>query len=124
MKRKLAITVIIFFSAFMLNVSAMGFQQRYDRREDDQEYDPFVIEMTDLQVFKYLRNTWYYDRPPDIEKNVLKSFYTDKLGFGQQYTVFSKPDLSSQLKFVLINYYGFYHRDLGEKTFLYKTGSG
>ncbi len=63
MRRKLSITVIIFFSAFMLNVSAMAFQQRYDRREDDENFDPFVIEMTDLHVLKYLKNTWYFDTP-------------------------------------------------------------
>ena len=39
MRRKLSISVIIFFSAFMLNVSAMAFQQCYDRREDDKGGD-------------------------------------------------------------------------------------
>lgn len=63
MKRKFSITIIIFFSAFMLNVSAMAFQQRYDRREDDEDFNPFVIEMTDLHVFKYLKNTWFFDVP-------------------------------------------------------------
>ena len=118
MRRKLSITVIIFFSAFMLNVSAMAFQQRYDRREDDEDFDPFVIEMTDLHVLKYLKNTWYFDFPI---KNTLqlekKYFINDNLGFGQQYTFSSKPELSTCLKFVLINYIGFYKNDKNPKIY-------
>lgn len=109
----------------MLNVSAMAFQQRYDRREDDEDFDPFVIEMTDLHVLKYLKNTWYFDFP---KKNILqletKYFINDNLGFGQQYTFSSKPELSTCLKFVLINYMGFYHPNTNAKTFYLKTQSG
>ena len=47
MYRKFSISIVIFISAFMLNVSAMAFQQRYDRKEEEKENDPFVIEMTD-----------------------------------------------------------------------------
>jgi len=125
MRRKLSITVIIFFSAFMLNVSAMAFQQRYDRREDDEDYDPFVIEMTDLHVLKYLKNTWYFDFP--LKQTLMleeKFFINDDLGFGQQYQFTTKPDLSSHLKFVLINYMGFYQDVKIPKTYYMKERSG
>jgi len=125
MRRKLSITIIIFFSAFMLNVSAMAYQQRYDRREDDEDFDPFVIEMTDLHVLKYLKNTWYFNFPIKSTLQIeRKHFINDDLGFGQQYEFVSKPDLSSQLKFVLINYMGFYQEVKNPKTYYLKEISG
>ncbi len=118
MRRKLSITVIIFFSAFMLNVSAMAFQQRCDRREDDEDFDPFVIEMTDLHVLKYLKNTWYFNTPakPTLRLETA-NFINDQLGFGQQYTFSANPELSTCLKFVLINYMGFYEPEKQLKTY-------
>lgn len=125
MRRKLSITIIIFFSAFMLNVSAMAFQQRYDRREDDQDFDPFVIEMTDLHVLKYLKNTWYFDFPLNQTLKLDDKFFiNDDLGFGQQYSFSAKPELSTCLKFVLINYIGFYEPERQRKTYYMKQRSG
>ena len=117
MKRKFSITVIIFFSAFMLNVSAMAFQQRYDRREDDEDYDPFVIEMMDQHVFKYLKNTWFYDlplRPAKVQQT--KNFYIDERGFGNQFLLRTNPFKVCQLKFVLIDYIGFFRQEFPERT--------
>ena len=125
MQRKLSITIIIFFSAFMLNVSVMAFRQRYDRREDDEDFDPFVIEMTDMHVLKYLKNTWYFDFPlSPILKLETANFVNDYLGFGQQYTFSAKPELSTCLKFVLINYIGFYESEKQSKTYYMKVKSG
>ena len=125
MRRKASITVIIFFSAFMLNVSAMAFQQRYDRREDDEEYDPFVIEMTDLHVFKYLKNTWFYDVPLTKENTkVVKSFYIDESGFGNQWMVDAKPFKTCQLKFLMIAYIGFFDTKKVPKTYYMNVESG
>lgn len=125
MRRKFAIGIIIFFSAFMLNVSAMAFQQRYDRREDDEDFDPFVIEMTDLHVLKYLKNTWYFEFPLNQTLMLDKKFFVnDDLGFGQQYQFSTKPDLSSQLKFVLIDYIGFYKEVRNQKTYYLSEQSG
>lgn len=93
----------------MLNVSAMAFQQRYDRREEDRESDPFVIEMTDLSVFKFLKNTYFFDFP---DKNKIteqaKFFINDDTGFGNQYEIKLECLNTCQLKFVLINYIGLY----------------
>ena len=112
MRKKASITIIIFFSAFMLNVSAMAFQQRYDRREDDEDYDPFVIEMTDLHVFKYLKNTWFFDMPIKPENTkIIRDFFADDIGFGNQITVVAKPFISCQLKFLLIDYIGIFEQD-------------
>ncbi|MCD4698733.1 MAG: hypothetical protein K8S16_21080 [Bacteroidales bacterium] len=125
MKRKFSISVIIFFAAFMLNVSAMAFQQRYDRREDDEDFDPFVIEMTDHQVLKYLKNTWFFDVP--LKQDTLQYenyFYNDALGFGNKYTVSSKPFLSCRLKFVLIDYIGFYSQRSNSTTCYMNFKSG
>ncbi|MBN2173394.1 MAG: hypothetical protein JW731_04640 [Bacteroidales bacterium] len=125
MKRKFSVTIIIFFSAFMLNVSAMAFQQRYDRREDDEDFDPFVIEMTDLNVFKYLKNTWYFDFP--IEKSIAKienGFYLDKAGFGNQYFVSFHPFKTCQLKFVFVEYLGFFEQKIPGKTYYLQLKSG
>jgi hypothetical protein len=109
----------------MLNISAMAFQQRYDRKEDDQDFDPFVIEMTDLHVLKYLKNTWYFDFPV---KPVLQfetaSFVNNNMGFGQQYTFSAKPGLSTCLKFVLINYIGFYEPGSPSMTYYINRKSG
>lgn len=121
MKRKFYITIIIIFSAFMLNVSAISFQQRYDRREDDEDYDPFVIEMNDMQVFKHLRNTWFYELP--VNRKTLKVenvFFNDDTGFGKTLTVVAKPFLSCQLKFILIEYIGFYENVKSKSTYYYK----
>ena len=104
--------MIIFFSAFMLNVSAMAFQQRYDRREDDEDYDPFVIEMTDQQVFKLLKNTWFFDMPLNPAKTkIIRDFFVDDSGFGNQITVVAKPFMTCQLKFLLVDYIGIFERN-------------
>ena len=117
MKRKFSITVIIFFSAFMLNVSAMAFQQRYDRREDDEDYDPFVIEMMDQHVFKYLKNTWFFDYPLSIlVKEGDKTFFLEEIGFGNTYVFRFRPFQSCHLKFVLIDYIGFFSRRMPDHT--------
>lgn len=117
MKRKFSVTVIIFFSAFMLNVSAMAFQQRYDRREDDEDYDPFVIEMTDQHVFKYLKNTWFFDLPLKSKTMTLqKDFFVDENGFGTNHTYVFKPFLTCQLKFLLVEYIGVFEPVLPERT--------
>ena len=117
MKRKFSITVIIFFSAFMLNVSAMAFQQRYDRREDDEEYDPNVIEMVDRHVFKFLKNTWFFDQPlPGGIVEVTRDFFVRDSGFGTDHVVVCKPFLSCQLKFLLVEYIGFFQPRLPDRT--------
>jgi hypothetical protein len=117
MKRKFSITVIIFFSAFMLNVSAMAFQQRYDRREDDEDYDPFVIEMMDQHVFKYLKNTWFFDLPLDSKTvSVQKDFFVEENGFGTRHAIVFKPFLTCQLKFLLIEYIGVFEPLFPERT--------
>jgi hypothetical protein len=103
----------------------MAFQQRYDRREDDEDYDPFVIEMTDTQVFKFLKNTWFYDFP--IEKAELKinqNFYLDDAGFGNQYILTSKPFKTCQLKFLLIQYIGVFEQKIPDKTYCLNFKSG
>lgn len=122
MQRRLSVTVIIFFSAFMLNVSAMAFQQRYDRKEDEQENDPFVIEMTDMQVFKFLKNTYFFDLP--LKKTIIKPeacFFNEDPGFGNTYTFSLNYYTTFQLKFVLIDYIGFYQRTIPEKTYFLKV---
>lgn len=102
----------------MLNVSAMSFQQRYDRREEDQESDPFVIEMTDLQVFKFLKNTYFFDFPDKGSAiDATKFFINDDLGFGHQYEIKLETFNTCQLKFVLINYLGFYTPRSIKKTY-------
>ena len=117
MKRKFSITVIIFFSAFMLNVSAMAFQQRYDRREDDEDYDPFVIEMMDQQVFKFLKNTWFFDMPlPAATLELKKDLFIEDTGFGNNYAFVLKPFLTCQLKFLLVEYIGFFTPKLPART--------
>lgn len=122
MRRKITITLFIFFSAFMLNVAALAFQQGYERREDDEQGDPNAIEMTDLQVFKYLRNTWYFEFPFRENKAVEdKVFFVEEAGFGHQFTVITKPFRTCQLKFVLINYLGFFQRNLPEHTWILTT---
>jgi hypothetical protein len=109
----------------MLNVSAMAFQQRYDRKEEDKETDPFVIEMTDQQVFKFLKNTYFFDLPlTSFDKETAVHFINDDLGFGNQYEGSFKPFLTCQLKFLLINYIGFYSRERSELTYYYQPKSG
>jgi len=122
MQKKISYVLLIFISAFMLNVSAMAFQQRYDRKEEEQENDPFVIEMTDLHVFKFLRNTYFFDIP--LKKIATKhkvNFFNENLGFGNKYQSSGNYFLSSQLKFVLIDYIGFYSNKIPENTFIYNT---
>ena len=122
MQKKISSTLLIFISVFMLNVSAMAFQQRYDRREEDQESDPFVIEMTDLHVFKFLKNTYFYDLPDKIKiKDKTKFFINDEFGFGNQYEIKLEFLNTCQLKFVLIDYIGFYANKTPEKTYFYKN---
>ena len=111
MRNRLSISVFTLFFAFMLNISAIGFQQRYDRREEDQESDPFVIEMTDRHIFKFLKNTWFYELPDKVKVlDKTKFFINDELGFGNQYEIKLTTLNTCQLKFVLINYMGFYVR--------------
>ncbi|MCD4731390.1 MAG: hypothetical protein K8R74_12365 [Bacteroidales bacterium] len=118
MQKKISLTLLIFISVFMLNVSAMAFQQRYDRREEDQESDPFMIEMTDLHVFKFLKNTWFYEVPDKIKiLDKTKIFINDELGFGNQYEIKFETFNTCQLKFVLINYIGFYTQRTFERTY-------
>jgi len=106
----------------MLNVSAMAFQQRYDRREEDKESDPFVIEMTDLQVFKFLKNTYFFDLPLEtISVNTEIDFFNEDNGFGNNYNISLNYFTTNQLKFVLIDYIGFYERRIPEKTYYLKV---
>ena len=121
----MSLYVVIFFSAFMLNVSALAFQQRYDRREDDKEYDPFVIEMTDQQVFKFLKNTWFFDVPLNPEKvKIERVFFVDDSGFGNQIAVVAKPFMTCQLKFLLIDYIGAFDREKTPNTYYMNFKSG
>lgn len=125
MYRKFSISVVIFVSAFLLNVSAMSFQVRYERKDDDKENNPFVIEMTDLHVFKFLKNTYFFDLPlMKAEPKLTSWFINDDLGFGNQYEITFKPFLTCQLKFLMINYIGFYERDKSELTYYFKETSG
>ena len=120
MYRKISIGFIIFISAFLLNVSAMAFQSRYERKEEDKENNPFVIEMMDQQVFKFLKNTWHFDFPLTMAgKESQVHFITDDFGFGNRYELILKPFLTCQLKFLLVNYIGIYSRSNPEKTFLF-----
>ncbi len=109
----------------MLNVSAMAFQTRYERKEDDKENDPFVIEMTDMQVFKFLKNTYFFDIPvshPEQDSKVY--FINDEMGFGNRYEGSFKPFLTCQLKFLMINYIGFYTKEKSERTYYFYKKSG
>jgi hypothetical protein len=125
MYRKFSIGLVIFISAFMLNVSAMAFQSRYERKDDEKENNPFVIEMTDQQVFKFLKNTYFFDLPlKDFDKESKVYFINDDLGFGNQYEGSFKPFLTCQLKFLLVNYIGFYAKKKSERTFYFQPKSG
>jgi hypothetical protein len=125
MYRKFSIGFIIFISAFMLNVSAMSFQVRYERKDDDSDNDPFVIEMTDLHVFKFLKNTYFFDLPlMNAEPKITSWLINDDLGFGNQHEITFKPFLTCQLKFLLIDYIGFYSKENSERTFYYQPKSG
>ena len=109
----------------MLNVSAMSFQLRYERKDEDKENNPFVIEMTDQQVFKFLENTWFFDLPLSGMENDSKVYFiNDELGFANQYEVTFKPFLTCQLKFLLIDYIGFYANNRTEQTYFYNPKSG
>ena len=125
MYRKFSISLVIFISAFMLNVSAMAFQSRYERKDDEKENNPFVIEMTDQQVFKFLKNTYFFDLPlKDFDKESKVYFINDDLGFGNKYEGSFKPFLTCQLKFLLIDYIGFYAKAKSERTYYYQPKSG
>jgi hypothetical protein len=125
MYRKFSIGFIIFISAFVLNVSAMSFQLRYARKEEDKENNPFVIEMNDQHVFKFLKNTWFFDLPlNNPQKETTVYFINDDLGFGNQYHVTFNPFLTCQLKFLLIDYIGFYSKGKTERTYFYNPKSG
>ncbi len=125
MNKKFSISLIIFISVFMLNVSAMSFQERYNRKEDENENDPFVIEMIDLHVFKFLRNTYFFDIPQTIQVEETNTYFiNDDFGFGNHYEVSFKPFLTCQLKFLLIDYIGFYEKKLPERTYYIKQESG
>ena len=118
MQKKISSTVLIFISVFMLNVSAMAFQQRCERREEDQESDPFVIEMTDLNIFKFLKNTYFFDFPDKSKiTEQAKFFINDDTGFGNQYEIKIEFLNTCQLKFVLINYIGFYTQKPLKRTY-------
>ena len=118
MRNKFSISIITLFFALMLNVSALSFQQRIDRREEDQESDPFVIEMTDLQVFNFLKNTYFFYLPDQIKiLDKTKFFVNDELGFGNQYEIKLEFLNTTRLKFVLINYIGFYTQRTFERTY-------
>jgi hypothetical protein len=125
MYRKFSIGCFIVISAFMLNVSAMSFQLRYERKEEEKENNPFVIEMTDQHVFKFLKNTWFFDLPlKTSEKDSKIYFINDDFGFGNRYEVTFKPFLTCQLKFLMIDYIGVYEKFKDEKTFYFKEKSG
>lgn len=122
MRNKISVVFITFFFAMMLNVSALSFQQRYDRREEDQETDPFVIEMTDLNVFNFLKNTYFFDLPGKTHyEEKTKFFVFDELGFGNQYEIKLETFNTCQLKFVLINYMGFYAHSINKRTYYMKS---
>ncbi|MFU8844757.1 MAG: hypothetical protein ACNA7V_13220 [Bacteroidales bacterium] len=116
MKKKFSITVVIFFSAFMLSVSAMSIQQRYERRKEDSEPNPNVIELADQHIFKFLKNTWFYDLPLTIESRPEVCFFNDEMGFGNKHTMVFQPFLFCQLKFVLTEFIGFYEAKPAAKT--------
>jgi len=123
MYRKFSISFVIFISAFMLNVSA--FQVRYERRDDDKENNPFIIEMTDLHVFKFLKNTYFFDLPlMKAEPKISSWFINNDMGFGNQHEINFKPFLTSQLKFLMIDYIGFYDTQKSERTCYFKEKSG
>ena len=122
MRNKLAVSLITIFFALMLNVSALAFQQRYDRREEDKESDPFVIEMTDQHIFKFLKNTCFYEIPDKVKVLDNKKFFiNDTLGFGTQYEIKLETFNTCQLKFVLINYAGIYTQRSIQRTYYMKS---
>jgi hypothetical protein len=118
MKRKFSTTVVIVFSAFMLSVSVMSFQQRYDRRKEDSEQNPNVIELTDLHAFKFLKNLYFFEFPVgEAAIHQETYFFNEEAGFGNHHTVVFHPFASCHLKFVLIEYIGFYSREKEYNTF-------
>ncbi len=122
MRNQISVAIITIFFALMLNVSAMAFQQRYDRREEDKESDPFVIEMTDRHIFKFLKNTWFYEMPDKVKiLDNTRFFINDELGFGNQYEIKLETFNTCQLKFVLINYMGFYTQRPIKRTYYMKS---
>ncbi|MBN1340763.1 MAG: hypothetical protein JXA03_15650 [Bacteroidales bacterium] len=110
MVRRISIGIVIFFGALLINLSAMAFQQRYDRRERGKVDDPFAIELTDHHVLKFLKNTWLWDYP--LKKSETVDYecylYFDYRGAGEKYIFTTKTFTHSQLKFVLIHYEGFF----------------
>lgn len=123
MVRKISIGIVIFFGAMLINLSAMAFQQRYERRECEKGDDPFAIELTDHQALKFLRNTWFWDYPltTDQTGNYECYLYIDNKGAGEKYIYTAKTFTRSQLKFVLINYEGFFSSEDSLRT-LYWNG--
>ena len=68
--------------------------------------------MTDQQVFKFLKNTWFYDQPLNPAKTkIVRNFFVDDSGFGNQITVVLKPFKTCQLKFLLIDYIGIFEKN-------------
>ena len=125
MSNRFSLSVVIFFSVFMLNVSAVAFHVRYERRDDDDKNDPFIIEMTDLHVFKFLKNTYFFDLPlMKSEPKVTTWFINDDLGFGNQHEITFKPFLTCHLKLLMIDYFGFYYQTKSELTYLFNDKSG
>lgn len=103
----------------------MAFQVRYERKDDDKENNPFVIEMTDFHAFKFLKNTYFFDLPlMRSEPKITTWFINDDLGFGNQHEITFKPFLTSQLKFLMIDYIGFYDTQKSERTYYFKEKSG
>lgn len=103
--RKILLFIAVCFVAMLINFSAMGMTDRYERRERKFGQDQNSIEMIDGQVFKYLKNTWFFDLPLNqlVEKN--ETFViTDNTGTWQKHIYRFTTFSTCQLKFVLINY--------------------
>ncbi|MCD4735362.1 MAG: hypothetical protein K8R53_04930 [Bacteroidales bacterium] len=122
MIRKISISFVIFFAAMMLNFSALALQQRYDRREDDLENDPFVIELTDQHALKFLKNVWFFDLPvTGMTEEPRMYLVNDNIGIGVKYDFTFKTFTKSQLKFVLINYFGGLHDKIPSNTYVIRS---
>ena len=117
--RKIVLFIVICFAAILINFSALGMTERYERREKKHGLDPDSIEMIDQQVFKYLKNTFFFDLPLQrlIEKPEI-FVYDDNIGTGQKHIYRFKTFTTCQLKFELINYVRFYQLRLPERTLI------
>jgi len=119
MLRKISISLVIFSAAMLLNFSALALQQRYDRREEDMENDPFVIELTDQHAFKFLKNVYFFDLPLDcIIEQPNMELVNDNNGIGVKYIYTVQTFAKSQLKFVLIDYFGGISHRIPSNTYL------